>query len=231
MSPSVSQPRTPSCPSAATSSTRTAPRSSSWWAAAHATPQRLPSPRRTGRGPERAYALRRGRNQHYSGPGGQGSRWRSGRGWQTVLTHRRIPCQGISGTVAATGEVVNIPDAYEDSRFDRSADESTGEQRSAWPLAAATRLTDAPQDTEPGAFWRHLFATRRGRLWPCSRPLTARAGPSTTRTSSCLGSSPPRQASLCRTPCSTAAPRGHLPVCAACSSSSATCRKTSTSTL
>ena len=34
--------------------------------------------------------------------------------------------QGIAGTVAATGEVINIPDAYEDARFDSSHDKATG---------------------------------------------------------------------------------------------------------
>ena len=33
---------------------------------------------------------------------------------------------GISGHVAATGEVINIPDAYQDSRFDPSTDKKTG---------------------------------------------------------------------------------------------------------
>lgn len=39
----------------------------------------------------------------------------------------RVPSgQGIVGHVAATGEIINIPDAYEDSRFDRTNDESSG---------------------------------------------------------------------------------------------------------
>src|SRR5438093_2583078 len=33
---------------------------------------------------------------------------------------------GIAGTVAATGETINIPDAYEDSRFNSSFDASLG---------------------------------------------------------------------------------------------------------
>jgi signal transduction histidine kinase len=33
---------------------------------------------------------------------------------------------GISGHVAATGEIINIPDAYQDSRFDPSTDKRTG---------------------------------------------------------------------------------------------------------
>jgi len=33
---------------------------------------------------------------------------------------------GITGYVAATGEIVNIPDAYLDKRFDKSVDENTG---------------------------------------------------------------------------------------------------------
>ncbi len=36
------------------------------------------------------------------------------------------PGQGIVGHVAATGETVNIPDAYQDSRFDRTNDEASG---------------------------------------------------------------------------------------------------------
>ena len=39
----------------------------------------------------------------------------------------RIPsASGIAGTVAASGETLNIPDAYEDPRFDRSVDEASG---------------------------------------------------------------------------------------------------------
>ncbi len=39
----------------------------------------------------------------------------------------RLPAgQGIVGHVASTGEIVNIPDAYEDPRFDRSNDEKSG---------------------------------------------------------------------------------------------------------
>lgn len=34
--------------------------------------------------------------------------------------------QGIAGTVAHTGEILNIPDAYKDSRFDSGHDRSTG---------------------------------------------------------------------------------------------------------
>lgn len=34
--------------------------------------------------------------------------------------------QGIAGTVAATAETINIPDAYSDSRFDPSHDQATG---------------------------------------------------------------------------------------------------------
>ena len=33
---------------------------------------------------------------------------------------------GIAGTVASSGETINIPDAYEDPRFDRSVDEASG---------------------------------------------------------------------------------------------------------
>lgn len=39
----------------------------------------------------------------------------------------RIPADsGIAGAVASSGEVLNIPDAYEDPRFDRSVDQQTG---------------------------------------------------------------------------------------------------------
>ncbi len=34
--------------------------------------------------------------------------------------------RGLAGTVAATGEIVNIPDAYADSRFNREIDRQTG---------------------------------------------------------------------------------------------------------
>ena len=34
--------------------------------------------------------------------------------------------RGIAGHVATTGEVVNLPDAYEDARFDRTVDKDTG---------------------------------------------------------------------------------------------------------
>ncbi len=34
--------------------------------------------------------------------------------------------QGLAGHVAATGETINVPDAYADSRFDRSVDARTG---------------------------------------------------------------------------------------------------------
>jgi len=39
----------------------------------------------------------------------------------------RLPLgQGIAGTVGATGEIINIPDAYQDSRFNPSHDKKTG---------------------------------------------------------------------------------------------------------
>ncbi len=39
----------------------------------------------------------------------------------------RLPMgRGIAGTVAQTGEVVNLPDAYQDPRFDRSFDQRSG---------------------------------------------------------------------------------------------------------
>ncbi|CAG2122351.1 unnamed protein product, partial [Medioppia subpectinata] len=33
---------------------------------------------------------------------------------------------GIAGTVAKTGQALNIPDAYEDQRFNRDIDQMTG---------------------------------------------------------------------------------------------------------
>ena len=39
----------------------------------------------------------------------------------------RVPLgEGIAGTVAATGETINIPDAYSDPRFSSSFDKATG---------------------------------------------------------------------------------------------------------
>ena len=39
----------------------------------------------------------------------------------------RLPLgQGIGGTVGATGEIINIPDAYQDSRFNPSHDKKSG---------------------------------------------------------------------------------------------------------
>jgi signal transduction protein with GAF and PtsI domain len=39
----------------------------------------------------------------------------------------RLPIgQGLAGHVAATGETINVPDAYADARFDRSVDQRTG---------------------------------------------------------------------------------------------------------
>lgn len=52
--------------------------------------------------------------------------------WSRVLSgderlEIRLPLgQGIAGTVAATGEIVRLEDAYEDERFDRSWDEKSG---------------------------------------------------------------------------------------------------------
>ena len=58
----------------------------------------------------------------------------SGELWSKVATAAgspsfeiRIPStSGIAGAVASSGETINIPDAYEDPRFDRSVDENTG---------------------------------------------------------------------------------------------------------
>jgi signal transduction protein with GAF and PtsI domain len=39
----------------------------------------------------------------------------------------RLPIgQGLAGQVAATGETINVPEAYADPRFDRSVDQRTG---------------------------------------------------------------------------------------------------------
>ncbi len=39
----------------------------------------------------------------------------------------RLPIgQGLAGQVAATGETINVPDAYADARFERSVDRRTG---------------------------------------------------------------------------------------------------------
>lgn len=54
--------------------------------------------------------------------------------WSKVATSEgspgfeiRIPANsGIAGFVASSGQTLNIPDAYDDERFDRSVDESTG---------------------------------------------------------------------------------------------------------
>ncbi len=46
---------------------------------------------------------------------------------QGESTEIRVPVgSGIAGTVAQTGEVINIPDAYADERFNRSYDRATG---------------------------------------------------------------------------------------------------------
>ena len=44
-------------------------------------------------------------------------------------TEIRFPIgTGIAGYVAKTGQALNIPDAYEDQRFNRTIDQSTGYQ-------------------------------------------------------------------------------------------------------
>jgi GAF domain-containing protein len=46
---------------------------------------------------------------------------------QRTTTEIRLPLgQGLAGHVALTGETINVPDAYGDSRFDRSFDMRTG---------------------------------------------------------------------------------------------------------
>lgn len=45
----------------------------------------------------------------------------------TMATSKRFPMgKGLAGHVAATGQVLNIKDAYEDSRFNKSVDKETG---------------------------------------------------------------------------------------------------------
>ena len=57
---------------------------------------------------------------------------KTGQIWSKVaegpdLIEIRIPIgHGIAGAVAATGEIINITDAYRDHRFDRTVDEKTG---------------------------------------------------------------------------------------------------------
>ena len=52
--------------------------------------------------------------------------------WSTVADgletkEIRFPCHlGIAGTVFTTGEIINIKDAYSDSRFNQSVDKKTG---------------------------------------------------------------------------------------------------------
>ena len=75
----------------------------------------------------------------------------------------RIPIgQGIAGRVAATGETVNIPEAYEDSRFNQEIDRRTGYRtrsilcapvrdgagRTVAVLQLLNRLDDRPFDAE-----------------------------------------------------------------------------------
>lgn len=44
-----------------------------------------------------------------------------------IATEIRLPIgQGIAGVVAATGETINVPDAYADGRFDRNVDVRSG---------------------------------------------------------------------------------------------------------
>lgn len=46
---------------------------------------------------------------------------------QRTTTEIRLPIgQGLAGQVALTGETINVPDAYADSRFDRNFDLRTG---------------------------------------------------------------------------------------------------------
>lgn len=46
---------------------------------------------------------------------------------QRIALQIRLPIgRGIAGTVAATGETINVPDAYADARFDRNIDVRSG---------------------------------------------------------------------------------------------------------
>ena len=46
---------------------------------------------------------------------------------QRIALQIRLPIgRGISGTVAASGETINVPDAYADPRFDRNVDVRSG---------------------------------------------------------------------------------------------------------
>jgi GAF domain-containing protein len=46
---------------------------------------------------------------------------------QQTAVEIRLPLgRGLAGHVAATGETINVPDAYADPRFDRSVDQRTG---------------------------------------------------------------------------------------------------------
>lgn len=46
---------------------------------------------------------------------------------QRIALQIRLPIgRGIAGTVAATGETINVPDAYADPRFDRNVDVRSG---------------------------------------------------------------------------------------------------------
>ncbi len=46
---------------------------------------------------------------------------------QRLSTEIRLPIgRGLAGHAAATGETINVPDAYSDPRFDRATDMATG---------------------------------------------------------------------------------------------------------
>lgn len=46
---------------------------------------------------------------------------------QRIAVQIRLPIgRGIAGTVAATGETINVPEAYADTRFDRNVDVRSG---------------------------------------------------------------------------------------------------------
>jgi adenylate cyclase len=55
----------------------------------------------------------------------------------------RLPLgQGIAGAVGATGEIINIPDAYQDPRFNPSHDKKTGYKTNTILCAPVVRASD-----------------------------------------------------------------------------------------
>lgn len=111
---------------------------------------------------------------------------RTGQLWSKVAegtgtVEIRVPIgQGIAGTVAATGKVINIPDAYQDPRFDRAVDRKTG-------YATRTILCAPIRDAQ-------------GEVVGVAQVLNKAGGPSPGRTRNCSRRSAPRLSSRWRTP-------------------------------